>query len=114
MTVKPVDLQQNTLDIMILKAASFGPVHGYAVARWIQLVTDQALLIEEGTLYPALHRLQGRGFIAADWGTSDNNRRAKYYRLTGKGRRHLRAAAAGWDGLAGAMAKVLHATEEPV
>ena len=114
MSVKPVDLQQNTLDIMILKAASFGPVHGYAVARWIQLVTDQALLIEEGTLYPALHRLQGRGFIAADWGTSDNNRRAKYYRLTGKGRRHLRAAASSWDSLAGAMAKVLGATEEPV
>jgi transcriptional regulator len=114
MTIKPVDLQQNTLDIMILKAASFGPVHGYAVARWIQVVTDAALLVEEGTLYPALHRLEERGFIAADWGASENNRRAKYYTLTVKGRRHLRAAASSWGDLAGAMAKVLGATGEPV
>ncbi len=111
---KPVDLQQNTLDIMILKAASFGPVHGYAVARWIQVVTDAALLVEEGTLYPALHRLEERGLIAAEWGASENNRRAKYYTLTAKGRRHLRAAASSWGDLAGAMAKVLGATEEPV
>jgi transcriptional regulator len=110
----PIDLQQNTLDIMILKATSFGPVHGYAVARWIHLITDDALLIEEGTLYPALHRLEGRGLVDADWGVSDNNRRAKYYRLTAKGRRHLHAAAESWDGLAGAMAKVLRATAEPV
>src|SRR5215467_8512734 len=109
-----VDLVQGTLEMMILKAASFGPVHGYAVARWIQAVTDRALVIEEGTLYPALHRLEERGLIDAEWGLSDSNRKAKYYRLTARGRRRLRDAASSWASFAGAVEKLLRATLEPV
>ena len=110
---KNVDLLQGTLDMMILKAASFGPVHGYAVARWIQAVTDDALAVEEGTLYPALHRLEERGLIDAEWGLSENNRRAKYYRLTAPGRRRLRDATTSWSSFAGAVEKLLRATVEP-
>jgi transcriptional regulator len=111
---KNVDLQQSSLDLMILKAASFGPVHGYAVVRWIQAATEDMLLIEEGTLYPALHRLEERGWIASDWGISDNNRRAKFYQITRRGRRQLRAAASTWGNLARAVEQVLDATKEPV
>src|SRR5262245_7278981 len=109
-----VELLSGTLDMMILKAASFGPVHGYAVARWIQAVTEQMLAVEEGTLYPALHRLEERGLIEAEWGLSDNNRRAKYYRLTARGRRRLRDAASSWTSFSKAMDKLLRATMEPV
>ena len=111
---KNVDLSHNALDLMILKCASLGLVHGYGVARWIQAVTDDLLSVEEGTLYPALHRLEERGFIEAEWGISENNRRAKYYRLTVLGRRQLRTAASSWGDLATAMGKVLGATQEPV
>jgi len=109
-----IDLQQSSLDLMILKATSFAPVHGYAVARWIQAVTQDALLLEEGTLYPALHRLAARGWIQSDWGVSENNRRARFYHITPRGRRQLRQAAATWENLTQAVAKVLGATEEPV
>ena len=85
------DILRGTLDLLILKALSWGPAHGYAVARWIEQATNDALAVGEGTLYPALHRLEERGWIAATWGASENNRQAKFYALTRKGRTQLRA-----------------------
>src|SRR6185437_13882170 len=87
---EPAEIVRGTLDLLILRAVSWGPVHGYAVARWIAEATSATLSIEEGTLYPALHRLHERGLIDAEWGLSENNRRARYYTLTTAGRRHLR------------------------
>ena len=84
------DILRGTLDLLILKALSGGPAHGYAVARWIQQATGDALAVGEGSLYPALHRLEEREWIAASWGTSENNRQAKYYALTRRGRTQLR------------------------
>src|SRR5438874_13051450 len=98
-----VEVLRGTLDLLILKAVSWGPTHGYAVARWIEQATDDVLRIEEGTLYPALHRLETREWIAAEWGTSENNRRAKYYRVPPKGRAQLRIEAATWTRYAGAV-----------
>jgi transcriptional regulator len=100
-------LLRGTLDLLILKALSTGEKHGYAVSEWIDAVTDGSLLVEEGTLYPALHRLERRGLIAAEWGVSDNNRRAKYYALTAPGRRHLADQATTWRLYSDAVAKVL-------
>jgi transcriptional regulator len=109
MTVsKPaVDLLQGTLDVLVLKTLSWRPMHGYAVARWLQQVTDDVLQIEEGSLYPALHRLERRGWV------SENNRRAKYYRVTAEGRRQLRAESSTWTAFSQAVSKVLTATTAP-
>ncbi|HEX9940623.1 MAG TPA: PadR family transcriptional regulator [Thermoanaerobaculia bacterium] len=104
-----MDLLQGTLDVLILKALSWGPLHGYAVVRWIAQRTDDALRIEEGALYPALHRMEERGWIEAEWGVSENNRRAKFYRLTAAGRRQLHAEAESWRRYAEAVGKVLQA-----
>src|SRR5579885_1721639 len=98
-----VEVLRGTLDLLILKAVSWGPVHGYAVARWIEDATNDVLRIEEGTLYPALHRLETREWIAAEWGTSEKNRRAKFYRLTPKGRAQLRLETVTWTRYAGAV-----------
>ena len=102
-----VDLLQGTLDVLVLKTLSWEPMHGYGVARWLQRVTDDVLQIEEGSLYPALHRMERRGWIASEWGLSENNRRAKYYRLTSEGRKQLRAEASTWTVFAQAVFKVL-------
>lgn len=102
-----LDLVQGTLDLLILKTLSWGPRHGYAIATWIKDRTDSALLVEEGALYPALHRLEKRGLLESDWGLSENNRKAKYYRLTAKGRAELRAEAMLWKGYVSAVGKVL-------
>jgi len=91
------ELLQGTLDMLILKGLTQGPVHGYGIARWIQNVTDDALQIEEGSLYPALYRMNRRGWIQSEWGTSENNRRAKFYKLTPKGRAQLKEQVAGWQ-----------------
>ena len=104
-----MDLLQGTLDVLILKALSWGPLHGYAVVRWIGQRTEDALRIEEGALYPALHRMEQRGWIEAEWGVSENNRRAKFYRLTDEGRSQLHAEAVSWQRYAEAVGKVLHA-----
>jgi transcriptional regulator len=104
-----MDLLQGTLDVLILKSLSWGPLHGYAVVRWIGQRTEDALRIEEGALYPALHRMEQRGWIEAEWGVSENNRRAKFYRLTEEGRRQLQAEAVSWQRYADAVGKVLHA-----
>jgi transcriptional regulator len=108
-----VDVLKGTLDVLILKTLSWGPTHGYAVSRWIRQVTDEALSIEEGALYPALHRLEQRGWVTAEWGLSDNNRRARYYRLTPQGRAQLRREVTGWDRFAAAVSKVLSSSEQP-
>ena len=104
-----VAVVQGTLDVIILKALSWRPQHGYAVSRWVKDTTDGALDLEEGALYPALHRLERRGLVASEWGLSENNRKAKYYRITADGRRHLRAEAAAWQRYAAMLGKVLAA-----
>lgn len=104
-----MDLLQGTLDVLILKALSWGPLHGYAVVRWISQRTDDALRIEEGALYPALHRMEERGWIEAEWGVSENKRRAKFYRLTELGRRQLCSEAESWQRYADAVGRVLQA-----
>ena len=103
----PNALLQGTLDLVILKTLSWGPRHGYAIARWIEDTTDDALRVEEGSLYPALYRMQHRRWIGAEWGTSDEGRRIKLYSLTAKGRAQLRAQTQQWSACVTAMAKVL-------
>jgi transcriptional regulator len=102
-----LSLLRGTLDLLILQSLATGVKHGYAVSEWLEATTDGTLLLEEGTLYPALHRLERKGWIEAEWGLSDNNRRAKYYRLTGAGRRRLREEAASWSRYAEAVAKAI-------
>ena len=106
-------LLQGTLDVMILKALSWGPLHGFGVAKWIHSTTDDVLQIDDGALYPALHRMEHRGLIDSDWDLTENKRRAKYYRLTTKGRRALRARTSSWDRYSSAVSKVIHATVQP-
>ena len=103
------EILRGTLDLLILQALSWGPAHGYAVARWIQSATSDALAIGEGTLYPALHRLEERGWVAASWGASENNRQAKYYSLTRRGRAQLRVEADHWRRYAAAIFAALEA-----
>ena len=104
-----LELLQGTVDVLILKTLSWGPRHGYAVARWLLDTSGELLRVEEGALYPALHRLERRGWIESEWGLSENNRRAKYYQLTAHGRLQLRAKARTWAQYAAAGTKVLTA-----
>lgn len=104
-----LELVQGTLDVLILKSLSWGPMHGYAVAESIGERSGQVLKVEEGALYPALHRLEKRGLLEAEWGLSENNRRAKFYKLTSAGRAHLRAEAQTWTRYAAAVSRVLEA-----
>jgi PadR family transcriptional regulator, regulatory protein PadR len=108
------DLLPGTLDVLILKAVSLGPLHGYGVLLRLQQISGGALLVEQGALYPALYRLEEQDLLATEWGTSDNNRRAKYYSLTRKGEKRLRDETDRWNRLATAMAHVLHAHPEEV
>jgi len=101
------DLVQGTLDMLVLKTLSRGPMHGYGIVEFIQQSSDDILRVEEGALYPALHRLELRGLLAAEWGISENNRRAKYYRLTAVGRKHLAEEASNWKRLSGAVSRVM-------
>jgi transcriptional regulator len=103
-----VELLQGTLDLLILRTLQPGPAHGHAIAKAIERTSEDVLQVEQGSLYPALHRLIKRGWIAAEDGTSENNRRAKFYRLTPKGRKQLSVEAGKWDKLAGAIARILH------
>ena len=114
MQSSPLDLVRGTLDVLILKALVWGPLHGYAITGLIRRQTDDALLVEEGTLYPALWRLESKGLVEAEWGLSGNNRKAKFYRLTADGRRHLRAETKTWEAYAAAVAKMLGATHPPL
>ena len=109
MTDERSDLLQGTLGLVVLKALLGGELHGYAIARWVESTTGDVLRVEEGSLYPALRRLEDRGFITSQWGLSENNRRAKYYELSAAGRRHLRSEAARWLEFSGAVTRVLRA-----
>ena len=106
----PTELLQGTLDLLILKAVSLGPLHGYGVLLRIQQISRDKLQIQQGSLYPALARLEHQGLILAEWGESENKRRAKYYRLSARGRRQLQVEVAYWDGLVDAIGLVLKAT----
>src|ERR1700739_4475765 len=103
----PGDLLQGTLDLLILKALAKGSLHGYGVAEWIHESSQDVLRVEEGALYPALHRLELRGLLASEWGTSDNNRRAKYYALTSTGRKQLAQETEYWQRMSGAVRRIL-------
>jgi PadR family transcriptional regulator PadR len=107
MAKSPLALLQGTVDLLILQALSGGPSHGYTVSRWIRERTEGVLATEDAALYQALHRLEARGLVAAEWGLSENNRRAKYYSLTVAGRRHLRREVSTWRRYADAMFKVI-------
>ena len=113
MPKETLTLLKGTLDVLILKALSWGPLHGYAVSRWIRQVTDDALEVQEGVLYPALHRLERRGLVSAEWGVSETNRRVKTYELTEDGRAHLDSEEIGWNAYAQAVGKVLGSTQQP-
>ena len=106
-----VELPQGTLETLVLKSLSFGPMHGYSIARWLETTSQTALTIEEGSLYPALYRMEKRGWIEPDWRVTENNRRAKYYRLTPEGRRQFRAQSKSWGHLVASIALVLEAAE---
>ena len=107
-----IELLQGTLDLLVLRTLRWGPAHGHAIAKAIEFRSEDVLQVEQGSLYPALHRLIKRKWIAVEEGTSENNRRAKFYRLTSKGRRQLEVETSKWDKLAGAIARILAPTEE--
>jgi len=111
---KTADVLPGTLDMLILKAVSLKPLHGYGVLQRIRQISREAIEIPQGSLYPALYRLEHNDLIIAEWGQSENNRRAKYYSLTAAGRRRLRDETAGWNRLASAIAAALNATPEEV
>jgi transcriptional regulator len=106
-----LDLMRGTLDLFVLKTLTWGPMHGLAVLRWIEGVTHSALQIEEGALYPALHRMEQKGWLSAEWGVTENNRRAKFYRLTARGRRQFTTNLSIWERYISAAALVLSARE---
>jgi PadR family transcriptional regulator PadR len=109
---KQIDLLQGTLDMLILKAVSLGPLHGYGVLLRIQQVSGEQLQIQQGSLYPALYRLEHQGLISSEWGESDNNRKAKFYQLTAAGRRHLHSETKNWNRMASVIASILQTTPE--
>src|SRR5579859_7782038 len=109
-----LDLFRGTLDVLILKALVWGPLHGYAITSLIRRQSDDALLVEAGTLYPALWRLENKGLLEAEWGLSENNRKVKFYRLTAKGHRELRQEVKTWEAYVAAVTKVLGATHPPL
>jgi len=111
---KQLDLVQGTLDMLILKAVSLGPLHGYGVLLRIQQISRDQLEIQQGSLYPALYRLEHQGLLSSEWGESENNRRAKYYRLTAAGRRRLQVEAAEWNRMAEVIAGILSTRREEV
>jgi len=104
------NLLQGTLDMLVLKALSLGPMHGYGVGQRIQQISDDVLRVEEGSLYPALYRIEQQGWIESEWGVSENNQRAKFYKLTRQGRRQLQLEEENWGRLAGAIFKVMATT----
>jgi PadR family transcriptional regulator PadR len=105
-----VDLPQGTLDLLILKTVALGPQHGWAISERIQQASSDVLRVQQGSLYPALHRLERRGWIKAKWGVSDNNRRARYYELTASGRKQLESEIGGWRKLTAAVSQILGTT----
>ena len=111
---KPIDLLQGTLDMLILKAVSLGPLHGYGILLRIQQISKERLEIQQGSLYPALYRLEHQGWISSEWGESDNKRKAKYYRLTAAGKRRFQTETEKWNRMADVIAGILSTTPEEV
>ena len=111
MAESDLELIRGTFDLLILKTLAWGPMHGLGVLRWIETVTEQRLMIEEGALYPALHRLEQRGWVSAEWGYSESNRKAKYYRLTPRGRKQLTTELSRWSRYTEAVAMVIAARQ---
>lgn len=111
---RQLDLLQGTLDMLILKAVSLGPLHGYGILLRIQQISRDRLQIQQGSLYPALYRLEHQGWIASEWGESENKRQAKYYRLTAVGRRELHSEAEKWNQMAEVITRILRTTQEEV
>jgi len=111
---KRIDLLQGTLDMLILKAVSLGPLHGYGVLLRIQQVSGEQLQIQQGSLYPALYRLEHQGLISSEWGESENKRKAKFYRLTTTGRRQLHSETEKWNSMTALIASILHTTSEEI
>jgi transcriptional regulator len=109
--LEKTDLLQGTLDLLILKVVALGPVHGYGISQRIRQISDSVLQVQQGSLYPALHRLEKRGWLAADWGESENGRQAKFYRLSAKGRRQLASEEETWNRLSKAVALILQTAE---
>ena len=113
MLAKESGLLQGTLELLVLKTLSWGPMHGYGIASWIEGATGDVLRVEEGSLYPALYRMTRKGWIRGAWGTSDNNRRAKFYQLTAEGRMQFREQTSGWQRVAAAVNAAVTATQAP-
>jgi PadR family transcriptional regulator PadR len=111
LTAPKADLPQGTLDLLILKVVALGPLHGYAIAQRLQQISREVVQVTQGTLYPALHRLENRGFLAADWKVSDTGREAKFYRLTSKGRSHMASETESWKRLSHAIGVILKTAE---
>ena len=110
MTKRKPDLPQGTLDMLVLKALSLGPMHGFGIGQRIRQLAEDMLTVEEGTLYPALYRIEERGWIKSEWGASENNRRARFYKLTRAGRKQLRVEESNWEFLSVAVRKILEAS----
>jgi transcriptional regulator len=111
MPTRPLDLLQGTLDLLILRTLNLGPMHGWGISQRIQQLSDEVLRVNQGSLYPALHRLETAGWIASEWGASENNRQAKFYRLTRTGQRQLETETESWARMTEAVGKVLRASE---
>jgi len=111
MPIEKSDLLQGTLDLLILKIVALGPVHGYGISLRIRQISREVLKVQQGSLYPALHRLEKRGWLESDWGESENGRVAKFYKLSSKGRKHLASEELSWHRLAGAVAQILQTAE---
>ena len=107
------DMLHGTLDVVLLKTLTWGPMHGYGIIRWLQQLTDDVLDIDDGSLYPALHRMESKGWIDSEWGLSDNNRRGKYYSLTADGRRQLKAQSESWLTIVRSVGRVLDTSKQP-
>lgn len=110
--LEKTDLLQGTLDMLILKVVALGPIHGYGISQRIRQISKEVLYVQQGSLYPALHRLEKRGWLSADWGESENGRQAKFYRLSAKGRRHLAAEEATWTRLSDAIKLILGTAQQ--
>jgi transcriptional regulator len=111
MPIEKSDLLQGTLDMLILKIVTLGPIHGYGISQRLRQISKEVLLVQQGSLYPALHRLEKRGWLAAEWGESENGRQAKFYKLSAKGKQQLRKEESNWNRLAGAVANILQTAQ---
>jgi len=111
MPIEKSDLLQGTLDMLILKIVTLGPIHGYGISQRLRQISKQVLLVQQGSLYPALHRLEKRGWLEAEWGESENGRQAKFYKLSAKGKQQLKKEESNWNRLAGAVANILQTAQ---